>query len=223
MKILLICIMMIFLLNGCTETKKETTNNDQEQQEQNIDSSVTEVILEKTNNEVTPDNKDTYAETYFNNAYAVTEEYVSKNDETLKDKIINLGVDIVDFIFYGKEINGIKFSELTEETKNKIKEIAIKIDNKIMEKYPNYKEEIKENSSDIYQELSSKMNEIANDVDNYLSDSIGEDKYNEIKENVNNTSNEVIDVVKDISDVVVEKTKETWKSLKDWYEKNTNK
>lgn len=225
MKIFLICLIIFIFLTGCTDNKKEITDNNNQEQEQNIvqEKTVEEIVLEKTNDEVMPENKDTYAEAYFNNAYSLTNEYVESNDETVKDKIINLGINIVDFIFYEKEINGVKFNDLTEETKNKIKEIAIKIDNKIMEKYPHYKEDIKTTTTTVASDLSIKMNEIANDVDNYLSKKIGEDKYNEIKKDVTDVGNGVVDTVKDISDVVVEKTKETWKTLKDWYEKNTDK
>ncbi len=68
---------------------------------------------------------------------AVSEE---KDESKLKKGFTN----IVDFLFYGKEIKGKTFSELKDDAKFKILKIALSIDNKIDEYFPGYKDKISE-------------------------------------------------------------------------------
>ncbi len=64
------------------------------------------------------------------------------NLEKFKTKFKDGFITIIDFIFYDTEIKGYKFSDLTNSAKIKIIDSALKIDNKIEEYIPNYKESI---------------------------------------------------------------------------------
>lgn len=77
----------------------------------------------------------------------------SDNDETLKSKIKTNFVKCIDFIFYGKEIGGKTFAELSNSAKIKILKIAFSIDSKIDSKIPGYKDTI----SSAYHNIKSKL------------------------------------------------------------------
>lgn len=68
---------------------------------------------------------------------------------TIKDKFIT----IVDFIFYDTEIKGYKFSDLTNSAKIEIISACLKIDSKIEEYVPNYKDTISSKYNDIKDRL----------------------------------------------------------------------
>lgn len=74
------------------------------------------------------------------------------NESKLKKGFTN----IVDFLFYGKEIKGKTLSDLTDSAKLKIMKIALSLDSKIDEKFPGYKSKI----SDKYQEIKIKVVEL---------------------------------------------------------------
>ena len=72
---------------------------------------------------------------YFNN---LNNEVTSES--SFSDKIKNGFITVVDFFFYNGEINGYKFSELTDKAKIEVMKIAFMIDSKIESKFPTYKE-----------------------------------------------------------------------------------
>ena len=77
----------------------------------------------------------------------------SSNEPTIGEKVKTKFIDIVDFIFYGKEINGRTFDSLSASAKGKIIYYALLIDSKIDSKWPQYKETISEK----YQDLKAKL------------------------------------------------------------------
>lgn len=77
----------------------------------------------------------------------------SNDENTLKDGFVK----IVDFLFYDEEINGVTFSELKDEAKLKIYSIALKIDSKIDEYFPGYKETISTGTKKIYNNVKAKV------------------------------------------------------------------
>ena len=81
-------------------------------------------------------------------------EYFESVEKSSNESKIKKGfTDIVDFLFYGKEINGKTFSELKDTSKTKLLGIALSIDKKIDDLFPNYKDKI----SDKYKEIKSKV------------------------------------------------------------------
>ena len=83
--------------------------------------------------------RETNVITYFNDLNNTID-----TNSSFSSKIKEGFITIVDFFFYDGEISGYKFSELTDETKIKIMELAFQIDTKITDKFPNYKEYLSE-------------------------------------------------------------------------------
>lgn len=145
------------------EINKETSNND----------TTTNNNVITTSEEKNEKNLLSYFETQVNSI----NENSNQEDVSLREKIKNGFVDVVDFIFYGKEIKGYTFKELTQTAKIKVISLALKLDNKIEKYFPNYKENIKDKYNDIKGKLSVKYIEV---TDN-LCKSVGEDTCNQFK------------------------------------------
>lgn len=146
------CIALAATLNGCLTPKKE----------KNIKNENIETVskLETTDETKETEEKDTLEEyiVYLNEEIKEVESYASdkwnseeciQKREDIKEKLKTL----IDFVFNGKEINGITFKELKTEEKEKILLELTKLDDKIDEYIPEYKERFKdwfaEKSSDI--------------------------------------------------------------------------
>lgn len=108
--------------------------------------------------------------------------YNNQDNATLREKAKNGFITIIDFIFYGKEIKGYTFEGLTNTAKLKIIKIALTIDHKIEEYFPNYKTIIKDKYNDIKGKLAVKYLELTAS----LCDSVGEDTCNQFKEDFSN-------------------------------------
>ncbi len=64
--------------------------------------------------------------------------------DEVKESTINHAKQLIDFIFYGGEMNGITFDELKDDAKQKVYEELQKVDSFIMEFIPDYKERLGE-------------------------------------------------------------------------------
>ncbi len=100
------------------------------------------------------------------------------NDKSLSEKAKEAFVNVVDFIFYDKEIKGYTFKELTTNAKLKIIAIALKIDNKIDSYFPDYKDKIKGTYTNIKDKLVEKYLELTDK----LCEKVGADTCNQAKE-----------------------------------------
>ena len=81
-------------------------------------------------------------------------------DTSITDKLKASFTSIIDFIFYDKEIKGYTFKELTNTAKLKVISIALTIDNKIDNYFPNYKDKIKDKYNNIKASLATKYLEV---------------------------------------------------------------
>ena len=89
--------------------------------------------------------------------YSDPVEYFSSVAEEKDESKLKKGfTNIVDFLFYGKEIKGKTFSELKDDAKYKVMKLALSIDSKIDDKFPGYKDKISEK----YQNIKSKVVEL---------------------------------------------------------------
>ncbi len=93
-------------------------------------------------------------------------------EERVTDKVIDACSTFILFLSDEKEIKGYTWSELSEETKEKIVSIYLDVDSKLVEKYPNYMDKIKVYSkkakkfvNETYKELKEKVNE---KIDEYI-------------------------------------------------------
>lgn len=139
---------------------------------------------------------------------------VNQDDRTLREKAKNTFVTIVDFIFYDKEIKGYTFNELTTSAKLKIIKIALSIDNKIDEYFPDYKEVIKDKYDNIKGKLVVKYLEFTSS----LCETVGEDTCNQAKEDFNSMKenfNITWQLIKELAANGSNKVKEFYESWRD--------
>ena len=155
---------------------------------------------------------------YFESVEEEIDRAILSEEETISSKVKEKFILLVDFIFYGTEINGITFEELTDDTKQKLIEIVNRIDAKIEEKVPGYKETISSGAKDSYTYLVGKLKQGIDYLDEKAEEKIGTEKYDEIKENVN----EAKETIKEGSTKLIDKGKQILNNakekVKNWYE-----
>lgn len=91
----------------------------------------------------------------------VSKDTISKDDKEVLKKTF---VDFADFIFYGKEIKGYKFKDLSLTSKKEVLSLFKKIDTKIEDIYPNYKDNLMSISKNNYNNIKDKASKM---LDNY--------------------------------------------------------
>lgn len=161
--------------------------------------------------------------TYFEDLEQQVDDCLNEsNFDKLKEKAKNIAITGIDFIFYGKEIKGVTFEELTEETKNKIMYIVASVDSKIESKIPGYKETIKDKFGQGYDYVSEKLQEGLNYVDGKLEEKYGDD-YMNAKDKATDIKDDVKENASNIYDKVTEEIESGWSKIKEWYEEKTNK
>ena len=146
----------------------------------------------------------------------------SESISNAKDKAKGVFVTIVDFLFYDSEINGITFDELTDSGKQKILAIAYRIDTKIENKFPDYKETIAETAKDAFNKASELIKKGANNLKDFSKEKLGEENYNaivEAKDELVEYSKEAIDIIGDVGSDLLASGKEY---IKNWYENFRN-
>ena len=147
------------------------------------------------------------------------------NSETVnnaKDKAKGVFVTVVDFLFYDSEINGVTFDELTDSGKQKVLEIASRIDTKIENKFPNYKETISETAKEAFNKASELIKKGANNLKEFSKEKLGEENYNSIveaKDELVEYTKEAIDIIGDVGSDLLDSGKEY---IKNWYENFKN-
>lgn len=147
----------------------------------------------------------------------------STQDENFKDKASSTFISIVDFLFYDGTIKGISFDELTEKGKEKVLEISSKIDVKLEEKCPGYKEKISNSTSKAYQKASKIIKKGAKNVNDFAKNALGDDNYQAIidaKDELVKYSKESLNYVTGAGSKVFNNTKE---KLNEWYQNFKNK
>ena len=232
-------VMNIPLLTSCNSKKQVIDNQNQSKTQKSTVSEVeltespSDYGLETTSSEpqttLEPEAKITSDDAvidYFNNSNNEINNLLDRvEDSNVKAEIFARFIKLTDFIFCDGDINGIKFNELTEDTKIKLKEIQANIDIKIDSKIPGYKEVLKDKYYQIktYIEESETINNIK---DTY------EEKREQAKDEIDektgheNTVDEFFDSieddyndVKDIANETKEKVKEKYNSWSEKYRK----
>lgn len=147
----------------------------------------------------------------------------STQDENFKDKASSTFISIVDFLFYDGTIKGISFDELTEKGKEKVLEISSKIDVKLEEKCPGYKEKISNSTSTAYQKASEIIKKGAKNINDFAKSALGDENYQAIidaKDELVKYSKESLNYVTGAGSKVFNNTKE---KLNEWYQNFKNK
>lgn len=201
------------------EEKKEKEDNNKEEIKIDIklnDNENKDAIKNDNYNE-----KDNIVIDELNNTLKNIEE--STQDENFKDKASSTFISIVDFLFYDGTIKGISFDELTEKGKEKVLEISSKIDVKLEEKCPGYKEKISNSTSKAYQKASKIIKNGAKNINDFAKNALGDENYQAIidaKDELAKYSKEALNFVTGAGSKVFNNTKE---KLKEWYQNFKNK
>ena len=173
------------------------------------------LIVESKSNEneiKTEEDFTTYIETINNEI----DELISKENLTILDKetLKNTFITLTDFIFYNGQIKGKTFSELTNETKEKVIEVYEKIDSKIESVYPGYKEKIKESTTNTYTNIKDKLIELKNDITDTYKQEIGEDRFNKQVETFNESKEKMKESFEPVIEKIIEESKKVYEDTK---------
>jgi len=213
---------IVLSMSGCkTEKQVDSTNSDDNiEYEYNVDN---EQDSQLSNDLIIYENKEEEIVSYFENLETIIDNYINQdNFEKIKESSKEMVVTGIDFIFYGKEIKGITFNELTDTTKEKIIEIVNNIDIKLENKIPGYKETIKDKFNQGYDYISEKLKEGSDYIDDKLESKYGLE-YEKIKENAKEIKDEVKEDASDTFDLVQDKVSSGFTKIKNWYEEKTDK
>lgn len=162
-------------------------------------------------NPVTPTYTENDVIEYFETASNNLDQQNDQNNSSFVDKAKNAFTTVVDFIFYDKEINGYTFSELTTSAKMKVIEIALKIDSKINEYFPNYKDSIKAG----YENIKGKLAYAYLEITSSLCEAVGTDTCEQAKEDFNNMKKSfsfTFDLIKELAKSGASKVKEFYEN-----------
>lgn len=133
----------------------------------------------------------------------------NKLESSIKDKFVVL----VDFIFYDGKIKDKTFKELSTSTKLKVLELFLKLDNKIENKYPNYKNNISPKGNKVYNNVKNKALNKYFEITTEACEN-DEDLCNSAKEGLRNMKESFSltwDIIKEVTGAGITK-------LKNWYE-----
>ena len=194
--------------NEENNTENNTKNESKEDNDQNSnDVNIKDNSDDNYNDSVTSEED---VVNYFEKKY---DEVNNNSWDDVKDKAKEYFITIVDFIFYDGKIKGHTFNDLSSTAKLKIISIALKIDNKIEEYIPGYKETISSNGIKIYNNVKEKL------VTLYL------DISTEICKNHENGCNTAKEIFKDVKDnckigwdFIKKLVSSGTSKLKEWYE-----
>ena len=233
----IICILIsgfiIVSISGCSKTDSslnntykqnneiitETNNTDENTKELNNIDEIQNTSNNNSQNKITYSDNDEIAIETFNNLNDEIDNLLnSEKIEDVKETAKGTFITIVDFIFYDSEINGVTFDELTDSGKQKVLEIADKIDTKIENKFPNYKETISDTTKKAFNKASDLIKKGANNLNDFSKEKLGEDNYNAIidaKDEFIDYTKQAIEIIGYVGSNVFESGKEY---IKNWYE-----
>lgn len=147
-------ISLITLLASCAPNN--SNNNIKENEQKQITENPQ--IEKESNINLDRESADEYIEEYVETLNNDIEN--NENESKIKEKIINL----IDFVFNEKEINGYTFDELTEEGKKNVINSVNELDETIDKYIPNYKERFKNWISDKKEKLDDYLVEKGADL-----------------------------------------------------------
>lgn len=217
------CLIGITYANKKNEEVKEEIKEkeDNNKEEIKIDRKLNDNENKNTIKNDNYNEKDNIVIDELNNTLKNIEE--STQDENFKDKASSTFISIVDFLFYDGTIKGISFDELTEKGKEKVLEISSKIDVKLEEKCPGYKEKISNSTSKAYQKASEIIKKGAKNINDFAKSALGDENYQAIidaKDELAKYSKEALNFVTGAGSKVFNETKD---KLNEWYQNFKNK
>lgn len=146
----------------------------------------------------------------------------SEVTEKFSDSAKATFINIVDFLFYNGTIKGVTFNELTDNGKQKVLELAHKIDEKIENKVPNYKDKISSTASKAFKSASELIKKGSANLNDFLKEKLSTENYNAIinsKEDIIYYSKNAVSFIKEHGSKLISSAKE---KLSAWYSKYKN-
>ena len=186
--------------NEKTQTKEETSQN------KNVTYSTKDnLVIDELNTTIDTINKE-------------------KSGASFTESAKSTFITLVDFIFYGGTIKGVTFDELTESGKQKVLELANKIDNSLEKKSPGYKDKISDTAGKAFNKASEIIKDNATNMDNFAKESLGEENYQALidaSKKLKEKSKDALNFVQDSGSKILNTTKD---KLDKWYQnfKNNN-
>lgn len=104
--------------------------------------------------------------------------------DEIKDSTIEHAKELIDFIFYGGEMNGITFDELKDDGKQKVYEELQNLDSFIMQFIPDYKEKLGEKYNLVKDFASTKLDEAKEIFNSHIDIDITVEKGNDKKKSL---------------------------------------
>ena len=208
-------VSFLIIKNKTDKMEKFGINNNENNEENNTENNTKNESKEDNDQNSNDVNIKDNSDDNYNDSVTSEEDVVNYFEKKydVKDKAKEYFITIVDFIFYDGKIKGHTFNDLSSTAKLKIISIALKIDNKIEEYIPGYKETISSNGSKIYNNVKEKL------VTLYL------DISTEICKNHENGCNTAKEIFKDVKDncrigwdFVKKLVSSGTSKLKEWYE-----
>lgn len=217
MKKVLVLILTLTILTGCSMVKEEKSPQSRAKKEQVEETLLRDEVPVETSEELV---------TYINDVEQEVTTLTNKNTLTKEEenKLKNTFITLTDFIFYGGTIKGKTFSELEVEAKDKILSLWSSIDQKIETKIPNYKEKISTTSKNTYENIKEQAKKVKESIKEKYKEEVGVDDYNQTidaYEEGKNNLKEAYEPYKPAVSKAKEKTKEVVESAKEkattWY------
>lgn len=223
MRKILILIFAIILLFITYDFYSNSQITDKKEDTKDISYRVTESnnLIEETDEVASTEEELT---TYISTVNNEVDEVLTKEELTEDDKLTltNTFITLTDFIFYNGTIKGKTFNELTTSAKESVITLYEKIDSKIEEKFPGYKEQIKETSTKTYNNIKDKLTTLKDDLLTSYRQEIGEDNFNDQQELFDESISTMKDSFSPVIDTIVEKSKEIYEEATtkadSWYQ-----
>ena len=140
---------------------------------------------------------------------------MNEEESTAKEKAKAIFVKLVDFAFYGGELSGHTFNELSDSGKQKVLKLINSLDEKI-------ENSISSTASAALKKASEVIKNGANNINEFSREKLGEENYQSIidaKDEMVNYYKDISEIVKDKGGNILSKTKD---KIKSWYENFRN-
>lgn len=158
----------------------------------------------------TVENSESDVTEYFDNMEKSVDNILkSENAKNMKEDATDLFITGVDFLFYGGEIKGFTFDELSSEAKADVIKSVETIDKKIDKKFPEYKDDISLN----YNKGKDWLKEKFSNLKNITRKELGEESW----ESLLDTKIKLKDASSSVIDSASKVYKKTKDKANDWY------
>lgn len=144
------------------------------------------------------------------------EDTLADKFEDVKDSVTSGVATFILFMSGDSTIGGYTFESLTDAGKQKIEILFMKMDNKLENKFPGYKEIIGEKFDFVKKFIGEKYNVIKAKVKDYIVSKVGEDLYEETLNNFKSGWSDMKDSFSNTFDIIGDKAEDVKNNIVDW-------